>query len=83
MELISTAILLFGAGFETTTNLIGNGLLALLQHPAELARLRSAAPAGSEVITVLGAANRDPARCREPDRLDLRRDEGPTMSFAI
>ena len=40
-ELISTAILLFGAGFETTTNLIGNGLLALLRHPSELARLRS------------------------------------------
>ena len=39
-ELISTVILLFGAGFETTTNLIGNGLLALLEHPAELQRLR-------------------------------------------
>ncbi|HEY2430196.1 MAG TPA: cytochrome P450, partial [Acidimicrobiales bacterium] len=39
-ELISTAILLFGAGFETTTNLIGNGLLALLRHPDELRRLR-------------------------------------------
>src|SRR5579884_2615863 len=32
-EVIATAILLFAAGFETTTNLIGNGLLALLQHP--------------------------------------------------
>ena len=39
-ELISTVTLLFGAGFETTTNLIGNGLLALLRHPDELARLR-------------------------------------------
>jgi unspecific monooxygenase len=39
-ELISTVILLFGAGFETTTNLIGNGLLALLEHPDELQRLR-------------------------------------------
>jgi cytochrome P450 len=39
-ELIATVILLFGAGFETTTNLIGNGLLALLDHPAELHRLR-------------------------------------------
>ncbi|MDQ1508899.1 MAG: hypothetical protein QOG50_743 [Actinomycetota bacterium] len=39
-ELISTVMLLFGAGFETTTNLIGNGLLALLDHPAELRRLR-------------------------------------------
>jgi cytochrome P450 len=39
-ELLSTIMLLFGAGFETTTNLIGNGLLALLDHPAELQRLR-------------------------------------------
>jgi cytochrome P450 len=128
MELISTAILLFGAGFETTTNLIGNGLLALLRHPDELARLRAdlasegtagngegatmraaveellrydspvqfdgrhafedielaglPIPAGSEIITVLGAANRDPARFSDPERLDLRRDEGPPMSFA-
>jgi len=40
-ELISTAILLFAAGFETTTHLIGNGLLALLRHPDQLGRLRS------------------------------------------
>ena len=39
-ELVATAILLLGAGHETTTNLIGNGLLALLRHPAEYARLR-------------------------------------------
>jgi cytochrome P450 len=38
-ELVATVSLLFFAGFVTTTNLIGNGLLALLQHPAELARL--------------------------------------------
>jgi len=40
-ELITTAALLFGAGFETTTNLIGNGLLALLDHPDQLQRLRT------------------------------------------
>ena len=38
-ELVGTAILLLEAGFLTTTNLIGNGLLALLHHPAEMARL--------------------------------------------
>ncbi|HVT78523.1 MAG TPA: cytochrome P450 [Acidimicrobiales bacterium] len=40
-ELLSAASLILGAGFETTVNLIGNGLLALLRHPDELARLRS------------------------------------------
>ncbi len=39
-EIVSTAILLFAAGFETTTNLIGNGLYALLSHPDQLQRLR-------------------------------------------
>lgn len=38
-ELVATVTLLLEAGFLTTTNLIGNGLLALLHHPAELARL--------------------------------------------
>jgi cytochrome P450 len=38
-EIIATALVLFGAGFETTTNLIGNGLLALLLHPDQLAHL--------------------------------------------
>jgi cytochrome P450 len=40
-ELISTAILLFAAGFETTTHLLGNGLLALLRHPDQLSRIRA------------------------------------------
>jgi cytochrome P450 len=118
-ELISTAILLFAAGFETTTNLIGNGLRALLCHPDQLAHLRAsgddlgavqraveellrwdspvqldgrvalrdaeiegqAIAPGDQVMTLLGAANRDPRRFSDPDTLDLRRDEGPPMSF--
>ncbi len=39
-ELISTSLLLLIAGHETTTNLIGNGLLALLRNPDQLERLR-------------------------------------------
>ncbi|MDQ3643202.1 MAG: cytochrome P450 [Actinomycetota bacterium] len=39
-ELLSTATLLFIAGFETTMNLVGNGTLALLRNPDQLARLR-------------------------------------------
>ncbi|MEN8182192.1 MAG: cytochrome P450 [Myxococcota bacterium] len=39
-ELFSNIILLLVAGNETTTNLIGNGVLALLRHPEQLALLR-------------------------------------------
>ncbi|MRH91089.1 cytochrome P450 [Nocardia sp. SYP-A9097] len=38
-ELKATASLLMGAGFETTVNLIGNGVVQLLAHPEQLARL--------------------------------------------
>lgn len=38
-ELRSTAYLLLLVGHDTTMNLIGNGMLALLRHPAEAARL--------------------------------------------
>jgi cytochrome P450 len=118
-EVISTAILLFAAGFETTTNLIGNGLLALLRHPDQLVRLQASVAdagavqraveellrwdspvqldgrmalrdveiagqmisSGEEVLTLLGAANRDPRRFTDHEALDLGRDEGPPMSF--
>ena len=40
-ELIAMCILLLTAGHETTVNLLGNGLFALLRHPAELSRLRA------------------------------------------
>lgn len=38
-ELVSNVVLLFAAGHETTTNTIGNGLLALHRHPDQWARL--------------------------------------------
>jgi cytochrome P450 PksS len=40
-ELIAMIFLLLVAGHETTVNLIANGVLALLEHPGELARLRA------------------------------------------
>lgn len=40
-ELLSLFMLLFVAGHETTSNLIGNGTLALLRHPEQLAALRA------------------------------------------
>ncbi|QNI05947.1 cytochrome P450 [Mycobacterium kubicae] len=40
-ELVSTAFLLILAGYETTVNLIGNGVLALLCNPAQLAAVRA------------------------------------------
>ena len=40
-ELTANIILLFGAGHETTVNLIGNGLLALHRNPDQLALLKS------------------------------------------
>jgi cytochrome P450 len=38
-ELLTMAALLFAAGFETTTNLLANGLVALLRNPAQIPAL--------------------------------------------
>ncbi len=40
-ELVATAALLLNAGHEASVNVIGNGLVALLAHPVQLARLRA------------------------------------------
>jgi cytochrome P450 len=65
-EMVATLILIFAAGFETTTNLIGNGLWCLLKHPEELARLRAdhaLAPAAVEEML----------RYQSPVQMDARR----------
>jgi cytochrome P450 len=52
-ELLATCILLLVAGHETTVNLIGNGALALLRHPDQLAWFRAhpeAAPGAIEEL---------------------------------
>jgi cytochrome P450 len=52
-ELLTTAALLFAAGFETTTNLLANGLAALFAHPEQARRLRARpdlAPAAVEEL---------------------------------
>ncbi len=52
-EVASTAILLFAAGFETTTNLLGNGLLALLTHPEQMADWRAHPDIASSAVEEL------------------------------
>ena len=115
-ELVDTCVLLLFAGHETTMNLIGNGMLALLRHPDELCRLRvdsslvgsaveellrfdspvqirvriAREPVeiggrriarGQRVLVLVGAANRDPARFPDPDRLDAARPDNRHLAF--
>lgn len=117
-EVLAFCIVLLVAGHETTTNLIGNGVLALLDHVEALDALRaepdlipnaveeflrydSAVQAiprvatedvilgdrtierGAFTLVMIGAANRDPARFPEPDRLDLRREDVRHLSFGL
>ncbi|KWW99116.1 cytochrome P450 [Carbonactinospora thermoautotrophica] len=117
VELASMAYVLIITGHETTVNLIGNGILALLTHPdqrklladnpglldgaieeflrydgpVETATWRFATedveiagvriPKGDPVLVVIAAANRDPERFAEPDRLDITRTDAAHLSF--
>ncbi|MFJ3308915.1 cytochrome P450 [Streptomyces sp. NPDC086549] len=49
-ELLYTLLLVIGAGFETTVNLIGNAIVALLRDPEQLAAVRSGAVSWDAVI---------------------------------
>ena len=115
-ELLATGVLLLLAGFETTINLIGNGVLALLDDRSSLDALRTdpsisasavdellrfdapvqitqrtsiidvplgdrIVPAGTALVLLLGAANRDPAVFERPDALMLDRADNPHVAF--
>ncbi len=115
-ELLATCVLILLTGHETTKNLVGNGLLALLRNPRQLQTLkddsgliktaveellrydspvqkmsrwttesvtigRTTVPKGQLVVSLLGAANRDPERFPDPDRLDVARRHGAHVAF--
>ena len=64
-ELLQNCIFLLNAGHETTTNLVGNAIDALLENPAELARLR-AEPA------LIGSAVEEALRYQSSNQLGNR-----------
>jgi P450-derived glycosyltransferase activator len=107
-EMVPLCVLLFIAGFETTVNLISNGVMALLDHPDQWAALRSdpslagnaaeeilrydppvqrtgrvahtdveldgtVVRRGDYVVTLIGAANRDPEVYEDPAHFDITR----------
>jgi cytochrome P450 len=115
-EVVANCIITMVGGQETTTNLIGNGLLALLRNPQVLQELRSdlslipsaveellryEAPSqyttrlapedfevggktiqkGQATIAIMAAANRDPERFPDPDRIDIRRTDNRHLAF--
>ncbi len=73
-ELIGMAILILVAGHETTTSLLSNGLLLLLQNPAQLAALRadpSLTPGAVEEMLRM-----EPSFLRTPRRVKADMDWG-------
>ena len=73
-EVIANTIITMVGGQETTTNMIGNGMLALLKHPASLAELRadhSLIPGAVEEILRYDCPSQHTARLA-PDDCELR-----------
>ena len=65
-EMLTMLRLLLIAGNETTVNLIGNGMLALLRHPEQLQRLR-------DDPSLIPSAVEELLRYDSPVQIDLRR----------
>ncbi|MBV9164320.1 MAG: cytochrome P450 [Pseudonocardiales bacterium] len=70
-ELLSTCFVLVTAGDQTTTNLIGNSMLALLRHPDQLRRLR-------QDPTLIRSAIHELARYDSPSHIIIRVVAEPT-----
>ena len=70
-EVIANTIVTMVGGQETTTNLIGNGLLTLLRHPAEMEKLRndlSLIPSAVEEMLRFESPSQHTARLAPEDR---------------
>jgi cytochrome P450 len=87
-ELISTVVLLFVAGHETTMNLIGNGVLAMLDHPEQLALLRAdpsrVRAAVEEALRYEGTVQLVPRVALEPVTIgDAHLEEGDSVIVGL
>ncbi len=87
-ELLTTVVTLFVAGHETTMNLIGNGTLALLDHPDQLAKLAGdpalARPVAEEALRFEGPAQLVPRVALEPLTIgDAQIDVGDSVTVGL
>ncbi|TMC99430.1 MAG: cytochrome P450 [Chloroflexi bacterium] len=83
-ELISTIFLLIVAGHETTVNLIGNGMLALLEYPEQMHLLPMHGQVirkGDMVFVSLIGADTDPQQFPDPEVLNILRQENQHVAF--
>jgi len=78
-EMVMSVILIYGAGFETTTNLIGNMVLTLLRNPDQLSRLRSDRSLVPRRSRRCSATSR---RCRWTAATPSRTSRSPGGSYA-